>query len=174
MYFIADYHALTFLHDRKRLNQYIYEVAIITGLDGRKMSKSYGNTIDIFAPSKQLRKQVMKIKTDSKQPEDIKDPDTCNVFAIYKHFASDECLREVRQQYLQGGLAYGEIKQKLFELLDGYFEQPRTVYNQLLADTAHLDTILANGAARAREIARPTMASIREAIGIGVTGRKTA
>lgn len=142
------------------------DVKTITGLDGRKMSKSYGNTIEIFAPSKQLRKQVMRIVTDSKTPEEPKDPDDSNIYNIYKHFATPEQIAENRKKYTEGGYGYGTLKQELFELLDEKFGEARDRYYELLDNPAELDAILSQGAAKAREVARPLMQRIREAVGI--------
>lgn len=142
------------------------DVKTITGLDGRKMSKSYGNTIEIFAPSKQLRKQVMRIVTDSKTPEEPKDPDESNIYNIYKHFATPEQIAENRKKYTDGGYGYGTLKQELFELLDDRFGEARDRYYELLDNPAELDAILSQGAAKAREVARPLMQRIREAVGI--------
>lgn len=142
------------------------EVKTITGLDGRKMSKSYGNTIEIFAPSNQLRKQVMRIVTDSSAPEDPKDPDQDNIYSIFQHFATPERLAEVRQRYLEGGLAYGEMKQELYELLDTTFAPARERYNDLMADKKQIDAILEQGAQKARPMARKLLTKIRRKIGM--------
>ena len=103
------------------------EVMTIPGLDGRKMSAGYNNTIPIFAPPDELRKRVMRIVTDSKRPEEPKDPDTCNVFAIYRYFTSPERVEGTQERYLRGGLAYSEIKGELFELLDNTFRDARQI-----------------------------------------------
>lgn len=142
------------------------EVKTITGLDGRKMSKSYGNTIELFAPSKQLRKQVMRIVTDSKTPDEPKDPDDSNIFNIYKHFATPDQIEANRVKYTQGGYGYGDLKQELYELLEAHFAEPRARYNELMNDPAQLDAILKSGADKAREISRPLMNQIRKAVGI--------
>lgn len=144
-------------------------VATITGLDGRKMSKSYDNTIHVFAPSKQLRKQVMRIVTDSKTPDDPKDPDTCNIYNIFRHFADEATLTEVRNRYITGGLAYGAMKQQLFETLEDHFSAARETYNALIADTVHLDRVLLQGAEQARTIASEVLARVRSAIGLSAT-----
>ncbi|MGB1288885.1 MAG: tryptophan--tRNA ligase, partial [Aggregatilineales bacterium] len=138
------------------------DVKTIPGLDGRKMSKSYGNTIEVFAPTKKLRKQVMRIVTDSKTPDDPKNPDACNIFNIYKHFASDMDIAQVREQYLAGGLAYGAMKQTLFELLDDTFGDARDEYHRLLENPAEIDNILTTGAEKARYIAREKLNIIRK------------
>lgn len=144
----------------------VEDVATIPGLDGRKMSKSYGNTIEIFAPSKKLRKQVMRIVTNSQTPEEPKNPDENNIFNIYKHFATPEMIAETRKKYTQGGVGYGELKEELFELLDASFSQPRERYNELMADRKEIDAILAKGADTAHRIAQRTIDKVRRKIGI--------
>ena len=142
------------------------EVMNIPGIDGRKMSKSYNNTLPIFAPEKQLRKQVMRIVTDSKRPEDPKNPDECNVFAIYKFFAPPNELEATRQRYINGGQAYGDLKKELADLILDYFADARTKYDALMADQPYLDKVLAEGAEKARAIAKPVLAKARKATGI--------
>ena len=142
------------------------EVMTIPGIDGRKMSKSYNNVIPIFAPSNQVRKPVRRIVTDSKRPEDPKDPDACNIFAIYRHLADPEAVEAKRQLYLDGGLAYGAMKQELFELLESTFSEQRDRYNALMETPEELDTILEKGAEKARDIARPILAAVRQAVGV--------
>ncbi len=142
------------------------EVMTITGLDGRKMSKSYNNVIPIFAPSNQVRKQVMRIVTDSKRPEEPKDPDECNIFAIYRHFADANAVEAKRQLYIDGGLAYGDMKKDLFELLETTFSAQRDQYNLLMENRAELDKVLESGAEKARDIAVPIMRKVRKAVGL--------
>ena len=142
------------------------EVMVIPGLDGRKMSKSYQNIIPIFSTSKELRKQVMRIVTDSRRPEEPKDPDKDNVFNIYKYFAPQEAVEQVRQQYLNGGIAYSQIKEDLYQLLEGRFGPAREKYNQLINDPNQMNQILQNGAEKARRYAMPILSRIRRAIGI--------
>jgi tryptophanyl-tRNA synthetase len=142
------------------------EVATITGLDGRKMSKSYGNTVELFAASKQMRKQVMRIVTDSKTPEEPKNPDENNIFNIYKHFATPGQIAENRRKYTEGGVGYGELKEELFVLLDATFSEPRDRYNELMANRKEIDAILQNGAEKARKIAQKTLGKVRRKIGI--------
>ena len=142
------------------------EVMTIPGLDGRKMSKNYHNTIPLFDTPKRVRKQVMRIVTDSKRPEDVKNPDQCNVFAIYKYFASPDAIAEKRQQYLEGGLAYSDIKQQLFDVLDEKFGRHYNTYLELVNDHARLDRIMAEGAEKARSIAGPMMDRVRRKIGM--------
>jgi tryptophanyl-tRNA synthetase len=142
------------------------EVMTIPGVDGRKMSKNYNNTIPIFSEAQTLRKQVMRIVTDSKRPQDPKNPDECNVFNIFKYFASPEAIASRRNAYLNGGLAYSEIKQELYEMLNEFFGARRDTYRQLLDDKNSLDRILKEGADKARAIAGPVLQSVRRAIGI--------
>ena len=142
------------------------EVMTIPGIDGRKMSKSYNNVIPIFAPSDQVLKPVKRIVTDSKRPEEPKDPNECNVFAIYQHFADADAVAEKRKLYLEGGLAYGAMKEELFELLEATFSDKRDRYNALMDNLDELDTILEKGAEKARDIARPILAKVRKAVGV--------
>jgi tryptophanyl-tRNA synthetase len=142
------------------------EVMTIPGTDGRKMSKNYHNTLSIFADAKTRRKQVMRIVTDSKRPEEPKNPDECNVFAVYRHFASPEEIQNKRNLYLNGGLAYSEIKQDLFDLLEASFTNSREAFGNLRADPACLDDILKKGAERARALGAPIMQKLRRKIGI--------
>jgi tryptophanyl-tRNA synthetase len=141
-------------------------VMTIPGIDGRKMSKNYNNTIPIFADAKELRKQVMRIVTDSKRPQDPKNPDECNVFNIFKYFASPEAIASRRNTYLSGGLAYSKIKQELYELLDDFFGINRVAYYKLMDDKNQLDRVLNEGADKARAIAGPVLESVRRAVGI--------
>ena len=141
-------------------------VMTIPGIDGRKMSKNYNNTIPIFADEKALRKQVMRIVTDSRRPEDPKNPEECNVFNIFKYFASPEAIESRRGAYLSGGLAYSEIKQELNELLNEFFGGRRKTYHQLLDDKNYLDRILDEGAEKARAMGGPVLERVRRSIGI--------
>jgi tryptophanyl-tRNA synthetase len=141
------------------------DVMTIPGLDGRKMSKSHGNVIPMFAPSEQLR-SVMRIVTDSRKPEEPKDPEKDNVFAIYKHFALNEDSARVKQRYLQGGLAYSEIKNELYELLDSKFSDARDKYGMYMEDWEYLENILLQGAEKARKKSVPKIGKLRKAIGI--------
>jgi tryptophanyl-tRNA synthetase len=141
------------------------EVMTIPGVDGRKMSKSYKNEIPIFAPAKKLRKRVMGIVTDTRSPEEPKNPDDDNIFAIFKYFLTKSEETGLRERYLTGGFGYGEIKQELYERLESVFGEKREKYNTLLADRPNLDRILLEGAEKARENARPMMREIRKAVG---------
>ena len=141
------------------------EVMTIPGLDGRKMSKSYDNVIPMFAAPSKLRKSVMRIVTDSRSPEEPKDPETDNVFAIYRHFAAEEDIQRVSQRYLQGGMAYSEIKGDLFELLEQIFGLARARYDEYMKDWGYLDKVLQRGAEKARKMATPLLERIRKAVG---------
>ncbi|AWV89690.1 tryptophan--tRNA ligase [Bradymonas sediminis] len=142
-------------------------VATVPGTDGRKMSKSYGNLIEPLLPPKKLRKQCMAIATDSTPLEDPKDPDTCNVFTLYKLFATPSELEDMRQNYLGGGYGYGHAKQALFEKLDAYFSPYREEYQRLRADEAYLEEVLQSGAERVRPAVEEVMDRVRRATGIG-------
>jgi len=141
------------------------EVMTIPGLDGRKMSKSYDNVIPMFAAPSKLRKSVMRIVTDSRTPEEPKDPDMDNIFSIYRHFAAEEDIQRVRQLYLQGGMAYSEIKVELFELLEQNFGPARARYDEYMQDWGYLDNVLQKGAEKARKMATPLLERIRVAVG---------
>ena len=140
------------------------ETATIPGLDGRKMSKSYQNTIPLFLESKKLRKLIMKIKTDSSPPEAPKNPDESDVFGLYSHFATPEEVDALRVRY-QTGIGWGEAKQALYEVIERSVEKPREKYLSLMADTDQIEAVLVEGAERAREIAQGVLRRVREAIG---------
>ena len=142
------------------------QVMTVPGLDGRKMSKNYNNTIPIFANPKTIRKQVMRIVTDSKPPDEPKDPDQCNVFAIWRHFVPAEAVEDKRQLYWRGGLAYSEIKQELYERLLAKFDAGYQVFKKYMKDTSAIDRILRQGAEKAQTIAKPLLTIIRNEIGI--------
>lgn len=142
------------------------DVATVPGIDGRKMSKSYDNVIPIFAPPNELRKRIMRIVTDSTPPEQPKNPDTDNVYNIYKYFAAPDHLAEIRQRYLNGGLAYSEVKQELFEILENTFSETRKQYQAYLQDIPGLEKILLTGADRARNIGDRIMRKVRKAVGV--------
>jgi tryptophanyl-tRNA synthetase len=133
------------------------------------MSKSYNNMIPIFAPSNEVLKPVKRIVTDSLRPEEPKNPDACNIFAIYRHFADVDAVAAKQKLYLEGGLAYGAMKQELFELLESTFSAKRDRYNDLMGNTDKLDKILQKGAEKARAIAAPIMAKVRQAVGVSAT-----
>lgn len=137
---------------------------IIPGLDGRKMSKSYDNVIPLFAPAPELRKKIMRIITDSKTPDEPKDPDTSTIFQLYQHFASDIEIAQLRDKFTVGGMGYGTAKTILFEKIDSVLSSARMEYERLMAHPAELDTILADGAARARVVASDVLARVKHAM----------
>ena len=141
-------------------------VAIIPGLDGQKMSKSYNNTIPLFGAPKAIRKLVMSIVTDSKGLEDVKDPDTCNVVKLYKLLASPEQLDEMCRNYRAGNYGYGHAKQALFEAIEAYFGPMRAKRDEFAKDPGEVWNILNKGAERARATAAETMEKVRKAVGL--------
>jgi len=141
-------------------------VATVVGTDGRKMGKSYGNTIDTFLPRKKLRKAIMAIVTDSTPMEAPKDPDNCNVLSLYQAVATPEQVAALRQRYLAGGMGYGHAKQELFEVLDALLAEPRDRYNELMAHPDEILGTLEEGAAKARPVARAVTDKVRNAVGL--------
>ena len=152
----------TFVVPEARIDE---SVMTIPGTDGQKMSKSYGNTIDIFLPEKKLRKQVMTIVTDSTPLEEPKNPDTCNVFAIYSLLANDEQTKALRTKYENGNFGYGHAKQELFELIVEKFKKPREIFTYYMDNPEELEKRLESGEARAREIAIPVLNKVRRKLG---------
>lgn len=146
------------------------ETKIVPGLDGRKMSKSYDNTIPIFMEPKKMRKLVMKIKTDSSEPEDPKDPEDSILFDLYKEFATPEQIEVMAGKYREG-IGWGYVKQDLFEAMDAVLSGPRERYNELMNNKDELDRILEEGSSKARERARELMTKVRTAIGITRRGK---
>lgn len=147
---------------------------VVPGVDGRKMSKSYGNTIDIFAEGKQLKQSVMRIVTDSKTVEDVKDPDTCNVFALYTLFAGDAEKAELAAKYRAGGMGYGVAKTALLEKIDAYFATARAKRKELAAHADRVEEVLLEGAKKARAEAQKTMDLVRSVTGLGARKGATA
>ncbi len=141
-------------------------VAIVPGVDGEKMSKSYGNTIELFEPEKATRKTFMKVVTDSTPMEEPKNPDTCNVFALYKLFAGDDELAAMRANYEGGNYGYGHAKQALFEKFMEYFKDMRARRNELEQNLDYVEDVLQKGAEKARAAAAATMAEVRQAVGL--------
>jgi len=139
--------------------------AVLSGLDGRKMSKSYGNTIPLFETSKKLRKSIMKIKTNSQEPGEPKDPEGNTVFEIYRAFASEAQTDSLRTAYADG-IGWGDAKQQLFELVDNELAEPRERYNELMSDPSVLEGILQKGAEKARAHSRPYLDELRQAVGV--------
>ncbi len=140
-------------------------VAVLPGHDGRKMSKSYDNTIPLWLPEKKLRKSIMKIVTNSLEPGEPKDTEGSTVYALYAAFASDEQRKAMRTAFADG-IAWGAAKQETFELINGELAAPRARYENLMADPAQIERILKQGAERARDYASPFMHRIRSAVGI--------
>jgi len=137
----------------------------VPGTDGGKMSKSQGNIIDIFLPEKKLRKQIMKIETDSTPLEDPKNPDTCNLFALYKLIASEKQITEMRSNYEGGNYGYGHAKQAFYELLLETFSEERERYNYYMNNLQEIDKVLAIGAKKASLVANDVLARVRSKIG---------
>jgi tryptophanyl-tRNA synthetase len=142
------------------------DVAIVPGIDGQKMSKSYGNTIPIFGKEKEIKKKVMSIVTDSKGLEEKKDPDTCNVFALYKLFANEEEIQQMRENYMGGNYGYGHAKLALFEKMWTTFEPMRKRRSELEADIGYVQKILDENGKKARQEANEFLAKIRKAVGL--------
>jgi tryptophanyl-tRNA synthetase len=140
--------------------------AIVPGLDGQKMSKSYGNTIPMFLEDKELRKRVMAVQTDSTPVEEPKDPTKCNLYALLKLFASPEKMAEVHNLYVNGGAAYGYLKQDLFELIRDHFATARERKKELMANQDWLREILKKGADKARTKAAITLDLVRDRAGL--------
>lgn len=140
--------------------------AKVPGTDGEKMSKSYGNVIEVFEPAKQIRKKVMSIRTDSTPVEDPKDPDACAVADLYKLFASEEQAEELAARYRAGGMGYGQAKQELFELSQEHFREARKRREVLESQPDRLAAILQDGASRAREKAAEVLARAKRACGV--------
>lgn len=140
-------------------------VMIVPGIDGNKMSKSRNNTINLFQPDKQLRKNIMKIETDSTPLEEPKNPDTCNVFNLYKLMASEEQIAKMRANYEGGNYGYGHAKQALYELILEKFDEPRKRYEELMNDRQELDRLLGIGAEKARAVASETLTRVRRKLG---------
>lgn len=140
-------------------------VATLPGTDGRKMSKSYDNTIPIWLSGKKLRRAIMKIRTNSQEPGEPKDPDTAPVFDVYAAFASEEQRLEMREEFARG-IAWGKVKQRLFELVDGELAEARERYEALMASPQRVEEALLQGADKARAVSAPFVEKLRHAVGI--------
>jgi len=138
----------------------------VPGIDGQKMSKSYGNNIDIFGDAKEARKRVMSIVTDSTPVDAPKDPANSTIFKLYSLVASKNEIAEMRERFLKGGTGYGDFKKQLFEKLWEYFAPMRRRREEILGDKSYIDDVLARGAQRANEIADRVMKRVREAVGL--------
>ena len=142
------------------------EIETIPGIDGRKMSKSYDNVIPLFNNEEKFRKSIMKITTDSKSLKDPKDPEKCNVFSLYKCFASKKEVDNLEEIYIKGGVGYGEVKQLCFEKLNEELKEPREIFQGIRHNKAKLDGILESGRDKASSIARNVVDRVREKVGI--------
>lgn len=140
--------------------------AVVPGIDGQKMSKSYDNIIEIFGQEKKLRKKIMKIQTDSTPMEEPKDPYSCNVYSLYKLFASEEDQTALAERYTSGGMGYGEAKQALFDKYWEHFRPHRERRETFANDPAEVDRILKNGATKARQTAAATLERVRGSVGL--------
>ena len=140
-------------------------IATLPGLDGRKMSKSYGNVIPVFAGEKELRKLVMKIKTNSLEPGQPKDPSDSALYEIYSAFATEAEAAAIRKRYAEG-IAWGEMKQLLFERINAEIAPARAQYERLMANPREVEDVLKRGAEKARAVSRPFLAEIRDKVGV--------
>ena len=138
----------------------------VPGIDGQKMSKSYGNNIDIFGDEKEMRKRVMSIVTDSLAVDAAKDPETSTIFKLYSLVASKDEVADMRERFLRGGTGYGDLKKQLFEKLWDYFAPMRKRREEILKDKSYIDDVLVRGAIRANEIANQVMDRVRKAVGL--------
>ena len=141
-------------------------VAVVPGVDGQKMSKSYDNTLEIFGAAGPLKKRVMKIVTDSRELEDVKDPDTCNVFALYKLFASEEEQADLAGRYRAGNFGYGTAKKELLAKINEHFEPMRAKRAELEKNMDFVEEVLRKGAEKARAETRHTLQAARKAVGL--------
>jgi tryptophanyl-tRNA synthetase len=139
---------------------------VVPGIDGQKMSKSYGNNIDIFGDEKETLKRIMSIVTDSAPVEAPKDPSRSTIFQLYSLVASKNEIAEMREQFQKGGTGYGDFKKQLFKKLWDYFAPMRKRREEILADKSYIDNVLARGAKRANEVADVVMERVRAAIGL--------
>jgi len=138
----------------------------VPGIDGQKMSKSYGNNIDIFGDEKEMRKRVMSIVTDSLAVDVPKDPATSTIFKLYSLVASNDEITDMRERFVEGGTGYGDFKKQLFEKLWEYFAPMRKRREEILKDKSYIDHVLSRGARRANEIANQIMDRVRKAVGL--------
>ena len=141
-------------------------VAVVPGTDGQKMSKSYNNTIELFGDEKAIRKKIMSIQTDSTPMESPKDPDKCNIFALYKLFSTPEQIEALAAKYRAGNFGYGHAKQALFEAYMDFFAPMRKRREELLKDPGYIDEVLRQGAERANAVAARTMEKVRKTVGL--------
>ncbi|MDQ2077176.1 tryptophan--tRNA ligase [Marinimicrobium sp. ABcell2] len=145
------------------------QVSVLQGLDGRKMSKSYGNTIPLFLPEKKLKKHINKIKTNLLEPGEPKDPDDATVFQVWQAFATPEQTASMRLAFAEG-IAWGEAKRQLFELINDQLGEARERYNELMDNPVYVEEVLQAGAAKARAHSQPMLEKLRAAVGIRPLG----
>ena len=161
---------LNYAYDAELLKipeEYIVKsVAVVPGVDGRKMSKSYNNTIDIFDEGKSLKKRVMSIQTDSTPLEEPKDPDTCNVYALIKLFANEDQIEAIQEKYQAGGYGYGHAKKELLALIKDYFAEARIKRKELEKNMDYVFDVLRDGGKKARERAETVMEPVRSKTGL--------
>jgi tryptophanyl-tRNA synthetase len=146
------------------------DAPVVPGLDGQKMSKSYGNSVDLFDDPVSARKRIMSIKTDSTPLEAPKDPDRCNVFALYRLLASPSEVAGMAARYRAGGMGYGEAKKALADVFERTFGPAREKRRELATRPRDVEEVLADGGRRAREVAREVMREVRAACGIVTSG----
>jgi len=152
----------------KRPEPKLNEAMIVPGVDGQKMSKSYGNTVNLFDAPKPTRKRIMSIKTDSTALEDPKDPESCNVFALYRLLAEPDEIKALEEQYRAGGTGYGEAKKQLAVVVERLLAPARERREQLIADPDYVEDVLRTSARKARAVAQEVMVDVRDACGIVV------
>ena len=140
------------------------ETGLIPGLDGRKMSKSYDNTIPLMAPEKELKKKIMRIITDSYSADEVKNPDESTIYQLYKHFASESEITEFAEMFRAGGMGYGTAKTILFDKVNAVLSGPRAEYERLMANPSEIEQILKRGAERAKPVAMETLARVKKAM----------
>ena len=160
--FNAQYEQEIFVIPQAKVDE---NVMIVPGIDGQKMSKSYNNYINIFLPEKELLKVVKTIITDATPLEEPKNPETCNVFKLYKLMADNRQIAEMRDNYAKGGYGYGHAKTALYELILSKFEKQRKRYDQLMSDTSQLEKELQIGEAKARKMAQEKLKKVRSVLG---------
>jgi tryptophanyl-tRNA synthetase len=158
----------------KRPEVRLNKAYVVPGVDGQKMSKSYGNTIDLFEPPSKTRKRIMSIKTDSTPLEEPKDPDQCNVFALYRLLAEPDEVAALAEAYQSGGMGYGDAKKRLADVVERVLGPARERREKLAADPDYVEDVLVDGAVRARTLACEVMSRVREACGIAVCARTHA
>jgi len=141
-------------------------VAVVPGVDGQKMSKSYNNTIDIFGKPADVRSTIMRIVSDSKTVEEPKDPATCNIYQLYKLFATPEQRQDMAERYRRGGMGYGQAKKELYELFEAHFEPLRRKREELAGNLDYVEQVLADGARRARAAVNEVLGQARRAVGL--------